>query len=111
MQVLEVKTRDLEHDIILKKYGANSPQEAMELQETKILQLHNSLAEAERDLATSRRRVCGAEEKVQTVLLDANEGMLAQLKELRQQATSAKHRASAAERQKQVRYFICMYAS
>lgn len=102
LQALESKTWDLEHGILLKDYRAKSLEEAIAVQETKILQLQNSLAEAGRETAAARQRVSCAEVQAQNVMLAANESLMAQIRELRQDATSAHRKAYAADVQKQV---------
>lgn len=102
LQALESKTWDTEHGTLLADYKAMSLEEAVAVQETKILQLQNSLAEAGRETAAARQRVSSAELRAQNFILAANESFMRQIRELRQEATSAHHKAYAADVQRQV---------
>jgi arginine deiminase len=63
VQALETRASDLERDSIVKDARAKSLQESMHLQETKILSLQQTLAEAGKEAAASRQRANAAEER------------------------------------------------
>lgn len=63
MQALETRASDLERDSVVKDARAKSLQEAMHLQETKVLSLQQTLAEAGKEAAASRQRANAAEER------------------------------------------------
>jgi hypothetical protein len=60
MQALEARASDLELGSLVKDARAKSLQEAMHLQETKILSLQQTLAEAGKEAAASRQRANAA---------------------------------------------------
>lgn len=63
MQALETRASDLERDSVVKDARAKSMQEVLHLQETKVLNLQQTLAEAGKEAAASRQRANAAEER------------------------------------------------
>ena len=63
MQALETRASDLERDSVVKDARAKSMQEVLHLQETKVLKLQQTLAEAGKEAAASRQRANAAEER------------------------------------------------
>lgn len=63
VQALETRASDLERDSVVKDARAKSLQEAMHLQDTKVLSLQQTLAEAGKEAAASRQRANAAEER------------------------------------------------
>lgn len=63
MQALETRASDLERDSVVQDARAKSMQEVLHLQETKVLKLQQTLAEAGKEAASSRQRANAAEER------------------------------------------------